>query len=138
MIEPALTWAGMKHKGQVRKYTGEPYMTHPEAVYRLVSDHLGVAMTDTIGVSAILHDVVEDTSANMYGISLSPLSLSVSDQFEKNMIDGGFLSPQKRLKLLSFSTFIIMQVLLRNTILSCGRSGGGNLLCFCLLWTLTI
>jgi (p)ppGpp synthase/HD superfamily hydrolase len=65
MIEPALTWAGMKHKGQVRKYTGEPYMTHPEAVYRLVSDHLGVAMTDTIGVSAILHDVVEDTSATI-------------------------------------------------------------------------
>ena len=65
MIGPALSWAGMKHRGQVRKYTGEPYITHPEAVYKLVSAHLGEAMTDDIGISAVVHDVVEDTSTTI-------------------------------------------------------------------------
>lgn len=47
-----------KHRGQVRK-SGEPYITHPLAVARILAD-LGM---DTITlVAALLHDTVEDTS----------------------------------------------------------------------------
>lgn len=61
-IEHAKMWAGMHHKGQVRKYTGEPYIEHPIAVYELCREH---GLSETACVAAILHDVVEDTNASM-------------------------------------------------------------------------
>lgn len=44
--------------GQVRKYGGEPYYTHPNAVAAMVAQHGGDA--DEI-CAALLHDVIEDT-----------------------------------------------------------------------------
>lgn len=52
----------MKHKGQYRKYTGEPYVTHPIAVSELVREH---GLSETAIVAALLHDVVEDTDATL-------------------------------------------------------------------------
>lgn len=49
--------------GQVRKYTGEPYHTHPEAVARMVS---AVGGTDDMIAAAYLHDVVEDTCVTLH------------------------------------------------------------------------
>lgn len=43
---------------QVRKYTGEPYWRHPEAVAALVKT---VPHTEEMVAAAWLHDVVEDT-----------------------------------------------------------------------------
>lgn len=57
-IEHAKMWAGMKHKGQVRKYTGEPYIEHPIAVSELVREQ---GLSETAIIAAILHDTVEDT-----------------------------------------------------------------------------
>lgn len=54
----ALLFALSAHEGQRRKYTGEPYITHPIVVADLVA-----TVTDrdeTIAV-AYLHDVIEDT-----------------------------------------------------------------------------
>lgn len=50
------------HKNQIRKYTGEPYITHPFAVAGLVA-----SVSDNIEmyISAILHDVVEDTDITL-------------------------------------------------------------------------
>lgn len=45
------------HAGQVRKYTGEPYINHPAAVVEIVRS---VPHTDTMIAAAWLHDVVED------------------------------------------------------------------------------
>ena len=61
-IEHARIWAGMKHKGQCRKYTGEPYFEHPLAVAELVREH---GLSETAIVAAILHDTVEDTDATL-------------------------------------------------------------------------
>jgi (p)ppGpp synthase/HD superfamily hydrolase len=56
----ALAFAGRAHRGQKRKYRGEPYITHPMAVadmlITLVPDH-----TMEMVQAALLHDVVEDT-----------------------------------------------------------------------------
>jgi len=38
LVEQAKLWGGMKHKGQTRKYTGEAYFTHCEAVAKLVKE----------------------------------------------------------------------------------------------------
>lgn len=61
-IHHAKMWAGMHHKGQVRKYTGEPYIEHPEAVAELVRE---AGLSDIAITAAILHDTVEDTGATM-------------------------------------------------------------------------
>ena len=44
--------------GQVRKYTGEPYIVHPAAVVELVRT---VPHTEAMLAAAWLHDTVEDT-----------------------------------------------------------------------------
>ena len=48
--------------GQVRKYTGEPYIVHPIAVAEIVRS---VPHTEAMLAAALLHDVVEDTPVDL-------------------------------------------------------------------------
>ena len=66
----ALEFATKMHEGQVRKYTGEEYITHPVAVADIVEaslDKKGFAEAEIMTAIevAILHDTVEDTVATM-------------------------------------------------------------------------
>ena len=66
MFERAVKFATKAHRGQVRKYTDEPYIMHPLAVaeiVRTVSGH-----TEEMLVAAVLHDVVEDTDVDINDI----------------------------------------------------------------------
>jgi len=59
LIQDALMLAIKAHDGQRRKYTGEPYSTHPIGVSKIIEtipDH-----TPEMVAAALLHDVVEDT-----------------------------------------------------------------------------
>ena len=60
MITEAFKYAQEKHKGQIRKYSGEPYIIHLQAVYQLVRQ---VTDDKNTWAAAILHDVIEDTDA---------------------------------------------------------------------------
>ncbi|MTJ93609.1 MAG: HD domain-containing protein, partial [Desulfovibrio sp.] len=64
LIARAAAFAAEAHAavGQVRKYTGEPYVEHPRAVARLVADAGG---DDAMVAAAWLHDVVEDTRVSL-------------------------------------------------------------------------
>lgn len=69
----ALEFATKMHEGQVRKYTGEAYITHPVAVADLVEAYLdekGFSEEEVMMAIqvAILHDTVEDTVATMEDI----------------------------------------------------------------------
>lgn len=57
LIDAAFEFARIAHAGQVRKYTGEPYITHPVTVAKLVA-----SVTDDCEMiaAAFLHDVIED------------------------------------------------------------------------------
>jgi GTP pyrophosphokinase len=57
LIDYAIQLATEWHEGQVRKYTFEPYITHPLAVAAKVAQHTNDCQ---IICGAILHDVVED------------------------------------------------------------------------------
>jgi (p)ppGpp synthase/HD superfamily hydrolase len=57
-VDQAIAFATLAHEGQERKYTGEPYITHPIAVAEIVSQ---VPHTTEMLMAAILHDTVEDT-----------------------------------------------------------------------------
>lgn len=66
MFERAVKFATRAHRGQVRKYTDQPYIMHPLAVaeiVRTVPDH-----TEAMLVAAVLHDVVEDTDVTVQDI----------------------------------------------------------------------
>lgn len=61
LIREAYELAASKHEGQLRK-SGEPYIIHPLNVAMILADlHVG---PNTI-ISAILHDIVEDTDCTL-------------------------------------------------------------------------
>ena len=62
MINLARTFASRAHYGQVRKYTGEPYIEHPLEVAKIVRKHNG---SKEMVAAALLHDVVEDTDVTL-------------------------------------------------------------------------
>lgn len=55
----------MAHRGQVRKYTNEPYHTHPLAVSEIVKEYITVPEAVA---AALMHDVVEDTDYTLEDI----------------------------------------------------------------------
>ena len=65
MIQKAFDFANSAHEG-VRRKSGEPYILHPLAVATIVTKEIGLG-TKSI-VSAILHDVVEDTDYTLKDI----------------------------------------------------------------------
>jgi GTP pyrophosphokinase len=65
----ALLFAGRAHRGQFRKATATPYITHPIAVSALVMEFGG---DEDQAIAGLLHDVVEDC-----GVSL----VDLADQF---------------------------------------------------------
>lgn len=73
-LEEALEYALDVHKGQVRKGSGIPYITHVMAVMERVSYY-----TDDreIWIAAILHDVVEDAEPYNPGLHLA----NIADKF---------------------------------------------------------
>lgn len=61
-VRKAVNFATKYHEGQTRKYTGEPYIHHPLGVaHRILVEGGDVEMV----CAAVLHDVVEDTSATL-------------------------------------------------------------------------
>ena len=65
IIRKAFDLAVEAHSSQRRK-TGEPYIYHPIAVAKLVAYEIGLGVTSI--VSALLHDVVEDTDYTLEDI----------------------------------------------------------------------
>lgn len=65
LIRKAFKMAHEAHKGTRRK-SGEPYIIHPLQVAIIVSEEIGLGVTSV--VSAILHDVVEDTDLGIEDI----------------------------------------------------------------------
>jgi (p)ppGpp synthase/HD superfamily hydrolase len=75
-LQHALEYATYAHRGQVRKYTGEPYIGHPVAVAALTKVTLEYYGYDKDIVilamkCALLHDVVEDTTVTIEDIQES-------------------------------------------------------------------
>lgn len=57
-IRAAFYFANEAHRG-VKRHSGEPYITHPLAVARIVVVEIGLGVKSVM--AALLHDVVEDT-----------------------------------------------------------------------------
>ncbi len=86
-IEKAYSLAVEAHKFQRRK-TGEPYIFHPIEVARISFDEIGLGPTAVI--SALLHDVVEDTDITLKEIvdAFGPKIGNIVDGLTK--LDGSY------------------------------------------------
>ena len=62
LLAKAIKFAVEAHGEQKRKYTNEPYVTHPLAVMKIVQE---VPHTTEMLAAAVLHDVVEDTPVEL-------------------------------------------------------------------------
>lgn len=84
IVQNAFAFAMIKHHGQTRKYTGEPYIVHPIAVADIVRSVNG---TKEMVAAALLHDVLEDTDAKIYemreyfGNEITDLVIELTDVY---------------------------------------------------------
>jgi (p)ppGpp synthase/HD superfamily hydrolase len=93
LIDKAIYWAKKYHDGQFRK-SGEPYYTHPLEVAYLVSEY---KLTTNVIVTAILHDVVEDSEATV-GMIVDAFSWRIAemvDRLTRDRPDGSKLSVEE-------------------------------------------
>ena len=93
LIHKAIYWAKMYHDGQFRK-SGEPFYTHPLEVAYLVSEY---KLTTNVIVTAILHDVVEDSDATVEMIidAFSWRIAEMVDRLTRDRSDGSKLSVEE-------------------------------------------
>lgn len=70
IVDRALDFATAAHAsiGQVRKYTGEPYIVHPIEVREILLQFAVNTVTQEQEAAALLHDVVEDTPVTIQEI----------------------------------------------------------------------
>jgi len=90
----AARFAAQAHQGQVRKYTGVPYISHPSRIAGRMASH--DEATETRVMAAFLHDTIEDTwvtyddiavpfgecVADMVGELTDPTSPGLGDAFK--------------------------------------------------------
>ena len=82
LITKAFHFASEAHQGMRRK-SGEPYIVHPIAVAKIVNQEIGLGVKSII--SALLHDVVEDTDYSIEDIQINfgPKVASIIDGLTK-------------------------------------------------------
>ncbi|HDR9103448.1 TPA: HD domain-containing protein [Burkholderia vietnamiensis] len=79
MLFDAINFANERHAGQVRKGSGDPYVTHPIVVSYLVAIYKRSSHLVELVVAAILHDCLEDTETTFEELAarFSPLVASL-------------------------------------------------------------
>ena len=84
-LKKAIEFATKAHEGQVRKYTGEPYIVHPLEVAEIVKT---VEHTEEMLMAAVLHDTVEDTDTTIEDIDRENESADVKfDSFNPRLLE---------------------------------------------------
>ncbi len=88
LYEKARLFATAAHAacGQIRKYTGEPYIVHPIEVADLLTEYCrAVDVSNEMLAAACLHDVLEDTKVEYellraeFGIEVADMVLWLTD-----------------------------------------------------------
>jgi len=93
LVKKSIYWAKKYHDGQFRK-SGEPFYTHPLEVAYLVSEY---NLTTNVIVTAVLHDIVEDTEVTA-GMILDEFSWRIAemtDRLTRDRPDGSKLSVEE-------------------------------------------
>jgi len=76
LLERAIIYATEKHKGQIRKGDGKPYILHPIGVMMIMSKIKKTKNFNLLATCCLAHDIVEDC-----GVSLQ----EIADEFGYNV-----------------------------------------------------
>jgi len=80
LVIKAIGFAAEKHKGQERRGSGLPYVTHPIIVSQLIAKYKsGSSKLDELQCAGLLHDVLEDTDCTYHELEreFGPLVASI-------------------------------------------------------------
>lgn len=111
LVLKAIQFAAHKHKGQERRGSGLPYVTHPIIVMELVQHYKGTSKhIEELKCAALLHDVLEDTECTYAEIEreFGPLVASLvmeltSDEVRLKEIGKNEYLKQKMLKMSQYA-----------------------------------
>jgi (p)ppGpp synthase/HD superfamily hydrolase len=113
LVLKAIKFATEKHQGQLRKVSGDEYITHPISVSYLVAIYKKSKHLDELISAAYLHDTLEDTKTTFLELSteFTPLTASLvkeltSDANEINKI-GKLVYLQKKMVAMSSYSLVI-------------------------------
>ncbi|KVP16841.1 hypothetical protein WJ84_00785 [Burkholderia ubonensis] len=112
MLLDAINFANERHAGQVRKGSGDPYVTHTIAVSYLVAIYKRSSKLVELLVAAILHDCLEDTEttfeelATRFSPLVATLVFELSNDEEKIAVMGKLDYQTK--KLLGMSSYALV------------------------------
>lgn len=112
MVLDAVQFANKRHRGQIRRGSGDPYVTHTIAVSYIVAAFKRSKHLEAILVAAILHDVLEDTATTFSEIAqrFSPMVASLVQELtndEAEIAKIGKLAYQTK-KLLGMSSYALV------------------------------
>ena len=108
IVQKAFDFANEAHKG-IRRRSGEPYILHPIAVAKIVVSNIGLGYKSI--VSALLHDVVEDTDytvddiRNLFGEKVATLVDGLTKI--KTVLDNEGKSHQQSLQAENFKRILL-------------------------------
>jgi (p)ppGpp synthase/HD superfamily hydrolase len=103
IIDKALQFATEKHEGQVRKVSGEKYITHPIFVAELCRKYKTSKNLDSLIVSCLLHDVVEDC-----GVTIDEIRSTFGD-LTANIVDE-LTTDVEQVKVLGKTTYLAIKM----------------------------
>lgn len=98
----AIIFAANAHDGQLRKYSGEPYIHHPMRVASLVNKFAHA--DQDLYIAAILHDVLEDCDVTVQEIAskfnnrVAKLVLDLTNVSKKEVDENGNMLPRAERK----------------------------------------
>ena len=101
LVLKAIKFASEKHKGQVRRGSGLPYVTHPIIVMELVQKYKGTSKhIDELKCAALLHDVLEDCECTYQEIEreFTPLIASLVMELTSDPVMLGKVGKNEYLK----------------------------------------
>ena len=99
-IKRAREMATFWHQGQVRKYTGQPYIVHPARVAKLIADNGG---TENQIIAAWLHDTLEDNGIDTILANPYKTKIIAQAKIKSDKLDARILSDLLRSGLISES-----------------------------------
>lgn len=104
-VTAAYTFAKEKHDQCPPRKSGEPYITHPVEVYKILKDEWGIKDENYL-IAALLHDVIEDTDVTPEEIKLrfgdevlelvsgvTKLKSSTDRETLKKVLDKSYINP---------------------------------------------
>lgn len=113
LVFEAIKFSNKKHRRQLRKGSGDPYVTHPIAVSYLVAAYKRSKALMYLLCAAILHDVLEDTDTTYdelerkFGRLVASLVEELTDDPEEKARLGKLeYQKQKLLKLTSYALLL--------------------------------